>query len=215
MSRIIQIYYNSSADSKTRSGSTPIGKCLQTLVDTYWKDFKMGNTNPKNFIIITDGVPDDEGPVINAIVDCGIQALLQAKDPKKVTFFFLQVGNPTKLGDPTKFTDPEKRWLKSYQRAFKAAGKFLDKLDDGLRDPFLDELRKKAKEEPELEKYLAEIEDIDEEDGLGRFDIVDKQGLEENGSDLNSDGVRKAMYGARYKELDEQKEGMHGKKARP
>ena len=148
--------------------------------------------------------------MIHAILDCAIQALLKAKDPKQVTFFFLQVGNPSKLGDPAKLTGIEEKRFKSYQRAFKDAGEFLDRLDDDLRVPFLELLREKAIDEPELAKYVTEIENIDEDDGLGRFDIVDVTRLKNDGKDLNADGVRKAMYGARFKELDEQKEGMHG-----
>lgn len=189
-------------------GFTPLGKRILALVKNYWENFDPENHNPKNFIIIRDGEADDRNTLIEAILWCGLQALLRGADPKTVTFFFLQVGNPSALGNPE--TEQDRKHIATYKAAAAEAKKFLEELDDGLRDKFLDLLNKEVGKNPGLRKYIDEIKSIPDDDGLGRFDIVDKTTLQEGDADLNADGVRKAMYGARYKEMDKQEEGVHG-----
>lgn len=145
--------------------------------------------------------------MIQTILRCCLEALRKDVDPQTVTFFFLQVGHPSKLGKPK--NDLERNEIKIYENACKKASKFLGKLDDGLKGKFLDLLREEVDEEPKLQDFITEIENIPKKD-LGRFKIVDTLPLDEDGSDITKDGVLKAMKGARDKELDQQKKGMRG-----
>ena len=142
-------------------------------------------------------------------MECCLEALDKTADPKKVTFFFLQVGHPSKLGDEE--TDYDTLRIGEYKNDFEEAKKFLEELDEGLRDRFLLMLRTKATKDPKYEEYIAEIKEIDVDEkkkGLGRFDIVDALARDDKGGDLTPNDVRKAMYGARNKELDQQKGGI-------
>ena len=162
-------------------------------------------------MIIRDGAAIDREFLIKTILECCIKAPDKTGDPKKVTFSYLQVGHPSELGDPE--TDEEGERIEEYKVECEKARTFLEELDDGLRNRFLRMFRNKAFTEPKFKEYIAEIEKvedekIDKEKGLGRFDIVDTIPLDKNGSDLTENDVRKAMYGARYPELDKQKTGI-------
>ena len=181
---------------------------MADLIKGYWEQYDKNpsGTQPKNFIIITDGEADDKPDLIKAILWCILQACMRETDPKQVTFFFLQVGEPEALGKPE--NKHEHNCKAMYTEAAKKSTKFLQELDDGLKDKFLTMLDDRVLEAPKLQKVIDVINGLPGKD-LGPYDIVDTMPLQQDGKDLNADGVRKAMYGARYKELDSTNEGIH------
>ena len=192
---------------------TPLGSRMGELVKEYWEQQYHKNptgTRPKNFIIITDGEATDKPVLIDAILWSLLQACQREADPKQVTFFFLQVGHSGDLGEAE--NDQDRRQIANYARAVEQAAKFLAKLDDGLKGKFLTMLRGQVGNYPKLQKVINEIDELPG-DNLGPYDIVDTMPLNLGGSGLNPNGVRKAMYGARQKELDDTNEGIHRKAA--